>query len=175
MRGMARDEWRRITDKKCKYGRFARGDFSGYAGVIEIISISEPFFRRSVGKLKCLADAGYAWVQLSPDSGEWWLTAMLDPRGEIIQYYFDITLKNFVSPTGEPRFIDLYLDIVSDPDGNWELLDRDELDAALNAGDITAETHALAMARYEKLIKRIEGNEFYWRMLVTRAYNEMKP
>ena len=44
------------------------------------------------------------------------------------------------------HFYDLFLDVTVDPDGNTRLLDRDELDAALSEGVITAEQHSLAVS-----------------------------
>lgn len=166
---MDRREFKRIKESKLRHGHVCMDGFSGYAGVMEIISVTEPWMvKSSLGRV-CIADAGYTWLQLSPDEGGWWLTVMYDPEGNLRQYYFDVTLENFVDEDGMPGFTDLYLDVVMNPGGSWVLLDRDELDGALKSGEITPDEHALAVKRSEKVISQIEGREDVWREICEKA------
>ena len=162
-RGMARREWTQILRRETAIAPAEDGDFRGYAGLMRILEVTEPFVRRVT-----LADAGYTWLQLAPTGGHWWLTVMYDPDGALIQYYFDITWRNYLSPAGEPMFEDLYLDAVMQPDGQVRVLDRDELDAAREAGEITPEQHALAVREKDALLDRLRGHEPEWRMHCAR-------
>lgn len=67
------------------------------------------------------------------------------------QYYFDITLENDIRPGGQSSFLDLFLDVVLSPGGDVYILDRDELAAALSAGEISPAQYALALREAEAL------------------------
>lgn len=163
VRGMARREWTQIRRRESVFAPVDSGGFRGHAGLMRILEVSEPFVRRVT-----LADAGYSWLQLAPAGGHWWLTVMYDPAGTLVQYYFDITWRNFVAESGEPMFEDLYLDVVMQPDGQLRLLDQDELDAARAAGAITADQYALALRELDALCERLRGREREWRCLCAR-------
>ena len=49
-----------------------------------------------------------------------------------------------------------------------QVLDREELDAALAQDEITDEQYALAVRELEKLIGKLEGHEPEWRALCAR-------
>ena len=164
VRGMARREWKQILRRRTTIAAVSEPDFRGHAGLMRIDAVSEPFVRRVT-----LADAGYTWLQLAPEGGHWWLTVMYDPEGTLIQYYFDITLRNFLADTGEPMFVDLYLDLLLLPDGGYTVLDRYELEAARAAGEITAEQHDLALRELESLLGRVRGREPEWRARCARV------
>jgi predicted RNA-binding protein associated with RNAse of E/G family len=173
-RGMARKTWKRLTDRQFQMARVETEGFRGMAGLIEIRSVREPLVVKSVLSEVVIADAGYSWLQLSPDKGGWWLTVMYDANGALVQYYFDVTLRNFIAEDGEPRFVDLYLDVVMDPAGRWVLLDRDELDEALALGNITDAEHALAIARAERVVRMVDGKEPFWRALCGRCMDAVR-
>ena len=173
-RGMARATWKRLADRQFRMARVETEDFCGTAGLIEIGDVLEPLRVRSVLSEVVIADAGYSWLQLSPDEGGWWLTVMYDAGGELVQYYFDVTLRNYIAQDGEPRFVDLYLDVVMDPTGRWVLLDQDELDEALAAGNITEAEYKLATERAEHVIGMVNGREAYWRALCARCLDDLR-
>ena len=162
-RGMKRREWTQILRRQTVIEAVEAPDFRGHAGLMRILEVSRPFVRRVT-----LADAGYTWLQLAPRAGHWWLTAMYDPQGRLVQYYFDITWRNFLAPDGEPMFEDLYLDVVMQADGALLLLDRDELEAAFAAEEITSEQRTLALDELDALCARLRGREPEWRRLCAR-------
>ena len=53
-------------------------------------------------------------------------------------------------------------------DGALRVLDRDELDQALAAGEISPAQHTLAEAALEALLVRLNGREAEWRALCAR-------
>ena len=118
-----------------------------------------PFVKAVCGRRLTLADAGYLWVQLLLDGKNWALTIMYNERREVLQFYFDITLQNAVSEDGRPCFDDLYLDVVFFPDGSRLLLDEDELDGALQQGEISEEQAAMAQQQAQAILQKggIEG------------------
>ena len=76
---------------------------------------------------------------------ETWLTAAFDEKGTLLQIYFDVTAGNDFSAPRDPGFSDLYLDVVLTPGHGIMTLDRDELDAALESGDVTPAQHRRAL------------------------------
>ena len=62
-----------------------------------------------------------------------------------------------------PWLIDLYLDVRATLEPDWtpgmpEIIDADELDAALNSGDITPEQHALAWVTARDMAAQLARN-----------------
>ena len=169
-KGMLRREMRRLKSTRCVFRPVSVEGFTGTAGLTWIDRVEQPWFVTTAGKRLYIAREGYTWLQLAPEAGEWWLTVMYDRDKQPVQYYFDITLKNFMGPEGEMRFLDLFLDVVINAeDGSWEELDREELDLALERGAIDRATHALALERARRLERAIDGREAEWRALCRRV------
>ena len=105
-----------------------------------------------------IADAGYSWFQAAVPGARWWLTAMFDECDRLIQIYFDITGGSRFDDPENPTFEDMYLDIVVSADGSIEVVDRDELDEALQSGAITVLQHREAIEACEKLEKFLREN-----------------
>lgn len=140
---LRRTEWRRITARRFAWKPLTAGSVCGAAALLAIDAVKAPLTVNSVGARVTIADAGYQWLQIAPDGAKWWLTVMFDSAGQIVQYYFDVTLVNRIDGANS-GFDDLFLDVVVNPDGERELLDADELDGALATGAITAAQHAAA-------------------------------
>lgn len=68
----------------------------------------------------------------------------------MLQFYFDVTKRNIIDPPA--HFFDLFLDVTVDPDGKAKLLDRDELDAALDEGIITRAEYNLARSEADAIL-----------------------
>ena len=115
-------------------------DIKGYAALVEIEEVHRPFM---VGNL-CLRDNGYKEIRFLPEDKNWMLWAMYDAKGDIIEWYFDITRKNALDENGEPYCDDLYLDVALMPDGQIHVFDEDELKEALDSGNITQEDFSMA-------------------------------
>ena len=114
-RGMARREFRRILESELKHSHIEVNGFAGYAGLLRIIRTDGEWTVPGPSGKTVIAAPGYTWLQAAPYSGDWWLTVMYDTEGKLIQYYFDIVDTVYLSSTGEPRFRDLFLDIVMKP------------------------------------------------------------
>lgn len=162
-RGMRRQEFRRLIRTRLTERHVALRGFSGVAGVLEILETSEKWVINSVGGPVTVAAPGYRWLQLAPDSGEWWLTAMYDKQGSVVQYYFDVVHDIYISHDGELRFHDLFLDIIMTADGTLKLMDRDELDQARAEGIIDNALYDRALCTAERLLCKLDGNEPAWR------------
>jgi len=117
----------------CEIKRIDEEGISGYVGFIKIEEVHRPLI---IGAT-VLYDQGHSVINFLPDESHWYLTAIYDKEGDIIEWYFDITKKNAIDEEGKPYCDDLYLDAVLLPDGEVLILDEDELNEALNSEEIT--------------------------------------
>lgn len=136
---------------------------AGREAVHRIESIRRPVRVSAAGGMLTISDVGYTWYQLALRERYFWLSAAFDDGGELIELYFDITGGNDFSDPENPRFRDLYLDIAVVPGGRIRVLDRDELEQAMAAGDITQAEHDGAVAHCEALRVWLEA---HWREAV---------
>jgi len=122
----------------------------GYASLVKIEKVHRPLI---IGDT-CLYDDGYTVVGFLPDGANWCLQAFYNESRETIEWYFDITLENKVDQTGNPYYVDLYLDIVLLPNGQITILDEDELKDARAQGKITQADFDLAYKTLNMLMDK---------------------
>ncbi len=152
---LGRYNWPRVLEREDHHCCWQQNGQAGEAALIRIKKVSTPGIGQFHGEPVVIADNGYHWLQIAMADAHWWLTAMVDPAGEITQYYFDITLENRLLGSRDSWFTDIYLDVVLMPDGRMDLLDAEELDEALSSGDITGEQHCLAHIWAKELMKAL--------------------
>ena len=166
IRDMRRTDWRRIT--KRQYTFRSNVEVFGHAGAISLIRIDDvtgPLTVRYHHRDVLIADVGYTWLQAAVPGARWWLTAMFDEHDRLIQIYFDITNGSCFDDPENPTFEDMYLDIVLSADGSLEVVDRDELDEALQTGAITEAQHRRAVAdgaELEAFLRENTAAVFAW-------------
>lgn len=148
---MRRTDWRRILQREY---RFAECSYQGKRGISSILllqKVTEPLTIHYEHGDVTIVNEGDTWLQIAFQDSFYWVTAMFDRNNDLLQIYFDITNGNRLEPQDNPTFDDLYLDIVMEPDGTLHVLDRDELDGALMAGEITPELHQKAIHECDRL------------------------
>ena len=139
------DSWTCITRRDFTCRRVSVPGFTGRAGLLRIHAVTRPQYWHVAGKSLVVADAGMVWLSLLPEEGHYCIGAMLDRRGRPVLWYIDMIDAQGTDVDGVPWFDDLYLDLVVKPDGFIHEDDRDELDEALCAGDITLAQHRMAI------------------------------
>ena len=154
-----RAHWRRVTRRAFACADFEAPGLSGEVALLRMDEVREPLLVQDGKAGTCIADTGFFWLQVAPRARHWWLTAAIKPDGGIVQYYFDITLENDIRPGGQSSFLDLFLDVVLSPGGDVYILDRDELAAALSAGEISPAQYALALREAEALARALPARE----------------
>jgi predicted RNA-binding protein associated with RNAse of E/G family len=150
-----RPNWKRMLKRRFKLSYIESNDFSGYVSAIFMDKVREPLIVEVAGRQLPIVDNGYIWLQHLPDNENYSITTMLDSQGNVVQWYFDITKQNGVSEEGIPYFDDLYLDVVILPSSDIIILDEDELQAALNAGEITKVEYDMAYGKADEIINGI--------------------
>jgi len=138
-----RCDWERVLESRFDVVLVDDANFKGHVTRLTLDRVREPLYRDIAGRRFCLADSGYCWLQHFPVGAFHTITTMVDATGVIVQRYIDICERHGIEG-GIPWFDDLYLDIVVLPTGEMVLLDADELEVALETGEITRSQYDLA-------------------------------
>ena len=173
-KNMKRTAWKRLLEKTYTVRDCAPWGHPGRESVLKIHKVTAPLWVKEGYGAVCIADAGHTWVQVACQGQPYWLTAMFDREERFLQVYFDIALPPCFDHPDDPWFTDLYLDVVLTSDRQLVVMDREELDAALQTGEIGKETYDFALSACEKLLVWLEANKDELVDYVTGVYTEMK-
>lgn len=125
-----------------------------YVSVKKLIKVEEKFI---INDNVCVMDDGYYVLEIVPKHENYAMRLFLDNNKKPLEYYFDICKNNGLhSETLVPCYDDLYLDITV-LDGKINILDKDELDEALEEKEITSEEYNLVMQVKDKLLEEIKN------------------
>lgn len=170
---MRRSDWQRILRREYVSRDCQICGRRGKESLLVIREVTGPLVVHDAGEDVLIVERDYAWVQIALEGLPFWLTAMYDDRGRLIQIYFDITAGNRFDDPDDPTFVDMYLDIVVNSRGELYVMDRDELDAALAAGDVTQEEWNQANAACTYLYAYLTGNRDAVTALCGQVYREL--
>ena len=148
--------------------RINGNNLKGYAAQIKIDKTYRPFFVGENDFIICLRDNGYSEINFLPDNENWYLSAMYDAKGKIIEWYVDITRKNAIDEDGKPYCEDMYLDTAVMPDGRVLVFDEDELLAACENGNISKDEYDMAYRVLGELQDKQMLTVLYMENLCTR-------
>ena len=112
--------------------------FKGHAVFLKLQNIEKPLIVYNGEKNICIKDNNYEWIEVYPTEGKYAITIMYDDKGNLIEWYFDISKKTGLE-NGIPYEDDLYLDMIITPNGKKIVLDEEELLEAKDNGIITQE------------------------------------
>ena len=171
---MRRSDWHRSILRREYVSRDC--EMHGYRGKESLLvmrEVSETLTAHDAGEDALIVEKDYAWVQIALEGLPFWLTAMYDAQGRLIQIYFDITAGNRFDDPDDPTFVDMYLDIVVNGRGELFVMDQDELDEALAEGTITQEEWDKAGAACKRLYAYLEENREAVTELCGRVYREL--
>ena len=87
-----------------------------------------------------------------PMNKHWALTTFYNAENKLFEWYFDISRENFIDENGAPCIDDLFLDLVVFPDGQTVTLDADELQEALDKGEISQDDFTHAYKVHDQII-----------------------
>lgn len=136
IKDMKRTNWPRVLRKDYIAKDFEMDGHQGQMSLSILRELTAPLtIHYDFGDV-LIADTDYSWLQIALIDEFFWLTAMYDNNGQLIELYFDITGGNRFDDPENPCFEDMYLDIAITGD-TMEILDQDELDEALQNSDIT--------------------------------------
>ena len=173
-KNMKRTAWKRLLEKTYAVRDCAPWGHPGRESALKIHRVTAPLWvKEGYGEI-CIADAGHTWVQVACEGQPYWLTAMFDRNDRFLQVYFDIAFPPCFDDPDDPWFTDLYLDVVLTSRLELVTMDREELEAALQSGEIDGKTYAFALTAWEKLLSWLEENKDELVDYVTKVYTELK-
>lgn len=125
-----------------------------YVSVKKLVKVEKKFVIH--GGL-CVMDDGYYVLEIVPKNENYAMRLFLDDKQKPLEYYFDICKNNCLDKdTLIPCYDDLYLDITY-LNGEIRILDKEELDDALERKDITQEDYELTFQVRDKLLAEIKS------------------
>ena len=158
IRDMRRSDWHRILERKYTVSPCSFHGMEGVVSLLQIQKVTDPLTVKNEDGDILIADKGFSWLQVAFREQFFWATVMFDSQGEFLQAYFDITAGNIFEDMDNPKFQDMYLDLVLLEDGRILVLDRDELDEALEQKEITANQYQKTIEAGEELYLFLQKN-----------------
>ena len=86
--------WRRLLERDYIEVKVNNNRFKGIIGLVTMKKVREPLEVTVVGQNIIVADDNYQWLQILPEKKRYSITAMFDDKGNPLEYYFDINIKN---------------------------------------------------------------------------------
>lgn len=150
--------WPRIVKQQYVQKVLESDVFRGYVTLLKFDEVRQPLWSKFTAKPICLVENGSYMLQHFPFDSGYALTTFISPNKEITQWYFDmidqVGLHNDI-----PYFDDLYLDLIVVPTGEIIEKDIDEIEEALEKGDISKEQYDKAWDTFKKLKRDIEAGD----------------
>ncbi len=138
-------------------------DQNAYIAFIHINEVKFNVFVDYNDSDEILISNGYKCLMYMPIDKNWCLSVFTDSKLNVKEWYFDITKDNNVDSRGIPFYTDMFLDVVVDPNMTIEVLDKDELDSAVEMKLITHDEYETTIKTSEELINSvINKSEFMY-------------
>ncbi|MDM5154056.1 DUF402 domain-containing protein [Bacillus sp. DX1.1] len=150
--------WERLIDKTYSVKQVQEG----MLGILHMNEVKAPSYKQYNDRKLCIVDAGYTWMQYFINGKNFAITAMLNEKKELVQYYIDVAKEYQIDERGMPYFDDLYLDVVLLPNGDIYLLDEDELEEAYRDKDVSKEEYDVAWTTAKWLIETMKKETLSW-------------
>ena len=135
-----------------------RGDLECFHGLVCLIQLTDGeliyWNLPKAGKV-AVAGKGMTWLQLIPDNSQCLITVKYLPNNEVSVWYVDVIEGIEYAEDGVIIYEDKYLDVYFTPQGDVIVDDRDELDAAYSAGELTREQYDSAILECDRIVKEL--------------------
>ena len=154
VKGITRKDWYRVEKSYTKLAKTTFEDIDYYISATYFQKIKERKEIQVHDDIVCILDDDYIWLHIIPIGKNYAITVNINREHEVVQWYFDVTYRNFLDSSGLPYYEDLYIDVVLDKSGEISFLDEDELEEAYEKKEITEAQYEFALkeANYLKYI-----------------------
>ena len=171
---MKRENWHRIEQREYRCMPLQVEEGEGLVSILILKKVNAPLYVADEDKMVLIADNNYSWLQIALKDQYVWITAMFDTVGNLLQVYFDISNGMVFDEPENPCFEDLYLDIVLTADGRLQILDREELEEALQNRVISEEKYHHAILECEKLYEYLKVHKEKVMEFCRECYEKLK-
>lgn len=127
--------------------------FHGLACLIKLTDGDYYYWDLPIAGKAAVCGEGMTWLQLIPDGKNHLITVKYLADGKISVWYVDITDGYEYASDGVIVYTDMYLDVIFTPEGDLKVDDRDELDAAYCAGELSRDQYESAIAESGDVIR----------------------
>ena len=143
-----------ILEKELKRADMSKDSYFNTICLLEINKVEKQWkVPRENREDEIILDNGYKWLTMYPKNENFTIIAIFNLKHEFVEFYFDIAKKiNLKSKV--PYTEDLYLDVVLTNKNEVIFLDEDELNDALNAGNISKSEYELAKKTADKIVNK---------------------
>lgn len=145
-----------------------RIESESYQGLVSFIELTDGDYYYwdlpKAGKIP-VCGKGMTWLQLIPDGKKRLITAMYLPQKKVVKgkeypysvsgWYVDVIEDWEYDEDGVAAYIDKYLDVIFSPEGDVIVDDRDELEEAYHAGELSQEQYDAALAECDLIMKEL--------------------
>jgi len=101
---------------------------------------------------------GMTWLTLIPDDRKRCIGAYITPDRRVSVWYVDVIEEIGIDEDGIVYYIDKYLDVILTPQGDVDVKDRDELDAAYSSGELSDFQYEEALKEGELIIRELAAD-----------------
>ncbi len=147
--------------------------FTGWVAINELTDGAYYYWNFPKAGKAPVAGKGMCWLTLIPDGQSRSITAKFLPNGRMSVWYVDVIDEVRIDDDGVVAFMDKYLDVKFTPSGDVMVEDRDELDAAFRAGELSRAQYEQALAEGESILRElcadISGTEKWCRDILRLA------
>lgn len=165
--------WRRLIERDYIEVKVNNNKFKGIIGLVTMKKVREPLEVTVVGQKVLVADNNYQLLQILPEKKRYSITVMLDDKGNPLEYYFDINIKN-ITQKGNARTLDLCLDVLALPNGDYELVDEDDLLRVLKEGKISRKQYHEAYVIAHQLMIQLDQEFESIQSKIMYCYNKIQ-
>ena len=137
-------------------------DYHGFVSIIELLDGEYMYWNMPKAGRTPVCGKGMRWLQLIPDDQHRAITAMFLPESRTVHgvtydktvsiWYVDVIDSWGYDDDQMAYFKDMYLDVEFDIEGDVLVVDRDELDAAYHAGELTEDQYQLAITEGDAIV-----------------------
>ncbi len=167
-------KWKKVREKEYRQKYIDNSLFTGYIAYIKFLEVEGQLVHNIINRKLITADKDYIWLQLFPIDKNYCITIMFDDMKNIIKWYVDIVKRVGLTEDNFPYMEDMYLDLVILPNGEYEILDRDELDEALENKEITIEEYNNAIIEIDSVKRELIDNLDRLKKLSIDSLNEFE-
>ena len=150
------------------------GNQKGIASLLKFQNVSDPTQVHYNFKDATIVDNGYTWVQIALENANFWIKAMYDENNNLIEIYVDVSKQNIFDDMSNPKYDDMFLDIVIPVKGNIYQMDEMDLMKAFRENLLSEYEYKKAKLVAKALVSYFEQNRQQLLDLLTRLKYELE-
>lgn len=140
-------------------------EFHGLVSIVELMDGDYIFWDKPKAGKTPVCGKGMLWLQLIPDGQHRAITAKFLPKSRSVGgvtyqksvsvWYVDVIDSWGYDEDGVAYFMDMYLDVIFDMEGDVDIADRDELDAAYRSGELSEAQYKMAITEGDLIVSEL--------------------